>query len=78
MPRLSLAPMFTPPDGGRAPVGLFVGGLLVPGVKQLLANEGGDVLLVLDRALVDVDPRVQRAGPDVVPSRLRLATDGEA
>lgn len=70
MPQISIAPVCTPPDGAPAPVGLFVDGILVRGLKALIADEGGDVLIVLDAADVAVDPRVRRrrlASGGIVP-----------
>ena len=72
-PQRSLAPVYTPPEGEAAPVGLFVDGVLVRGVKAIV-DHGGDVLVVLERAQLAVDSRLQQPAPCPSP----LATDGNA
>lgn len=85
-PQISIAPVCTPPDGGKPPIGLFVDGVLVRGLKALVADVGGDVLVVLDRAAVQVDPTLRPALPAPSPEfgremyvpRGPLPTDGQA
>ena len=72
MPRISVAPAYTAPDGAQAPLGLFVNGLMVPGVKALIAD-GGDVLVVIARDQVRIDPA---AAPAAIAGV--FATDGAA
>jgi hypothetical protein len=72
MPRVSIGPAYTAPEGTRAPVGLFVNGIMVPGVKMLIAD-GGDVVVVLDREQVRIDPAATVEAPIGA-----LATDGAA
>lgn len=57
MLQLSLAPL---PDDPEGRVGLYAGGLLVPGVRALI-DEGGDLLVVIDRAAVRIDPALRPA-----------------
>ncbi|TDR94201.1 hypothetical protein [Enterovirga rhinocerotis] len=52
-PRIVLAPAH---GGENAPRALFVDGVMIPGVRALIAEAGGDVLVVIDRAQVGVDP----------------------
>lgn len=89
-PQITIAPVVAPSDACPHPApALFVGGVMLRGLKMFVADDGGDVLLVLDAANITVDPRVRRVPlpatrfsdrPDLalVPADTRLATDGQA
>ena len=62
-------------SGPGAPRGLFVAGILVPGVRMLV-EQGGDILVVLARDAV----RIEAETPPIetIPARTALPTDGAA
>lgn len=63
--------------GGRAR--LYAHGIMVDGLKAVIAHPGADIMLLVDRDTIRIGDAAPRpTGQDLLPAGTRLPTDGDA